>query len=121
MDMKSNNIGKLGEVKAVEYLKSHNYSILKTNYHSRYGEIDIIAEKNNIICFIEVKTRKKNAYITPSEFVNHSKQNKIMMTANSYIISNFSEKFSYRFDIIEVFHYNSYIFEINHLKGAFEL
>lgn len=119
--MKSSDIGRLGEDKAVEYLQRRGYIILQRNYHSRYGEIDIIAEKNNIICFIEVKTRKKNSYITPLEAVNYSKQNKIMMTANAYIINNFSEKNSYRFDIIEVFHYNSYIFEINHLKGAFEL
>lgn len=116
-----NNSGAWGELKAVEYLKNKGYSILKTNFHSKFGEIDIIAVKNNIICFIEVKTRKKIDYGLPSEAVNYSKQLKIIKTAEYYLSYNYSENFSYRFDVIEVFHYNSYIFSINHLEGAFEL
>ena len=55
------NMGLWGENKAVEFLKAKNYTILARNYHSRFGEIDIIARKQNTIIFVEVKksNRKK--------------------------------------------------------------
>lgn len=118
--MTKNNIGIRGEDEAVKYLQTRGYTILNRNFHSKFGEIDIIAKINNIICFVEVKTRKNNRYGRPAEFVNYSKQQKIIKTAECYLCDNFSENIMYRFDIIEVFYYNSYIFSFNHLKGAFE-
>jgi len=56
------NMGLWGENKAVEFLKAKNYTILARNYHSRFGEIDIIARKQNTIIFVEVKTRKNTAF-----------------------------------------------------------
>ena len=124
----SNKIGSWGEDKAVEYLINKGFCILKRNFYSRLGEIDIIAKKDNLICFIEVKTRKKGgyknneiSYILPAEAVDYSKQQRLIRTAEYYLYCNFSEEFSYRFDIIEVFYYDSYIFSINHLEGAFEV
>ncbi len=114
-------IGLWGEDKAVEYLKNQGYRILSRNFHSKFGEIDIIAIKNKIICFIEVKTRKKIFYGLPSQAVNYSKQKKLILTAEYFLTRNYSQNFAYRFDVIEVFYYNSYIFSINHIKGAFEL
>lgn len=118
------NRGQWGETKAKDYLLTNGYSIVEQNYHSKFGEIDIIAQKDNIVCFVEVKTRKKykhNLYGYPVEAVNYSKQQKLIKTAQDYLSINYSEILSYRFDIIEVVYYNSYIFTINHLKGAFEL
>ena len=115
------NRGLWGENKAVEFLKAKNYTILARNYHSRFGEIDIIASKNNYIIFVEVKTRKNTAFGFPAEFVDYKKQQKIMKTAQLYINDNFNAEFDYRFDIIEVFHYDDNKVNFNHLKGAFEL
>ena len=109
------NMGLWGENKAVEFLKAKNYTILARNYHSRFGEIDIIARKQNTIIFVEVKTRKNTAFGFPAEFVDYQKQQKIMKTAQLYINDD------YRFDIIEVFHYDDNKVNFNHLKGAFEL
>ncbi len=114
-------IGSWGEDKAVEYLKNQGYRILCRNFHSKFGEIDIIAVKNKVICFIEVKTRKKISYGLPSQAVNYGKQKKLILTAEYFLTRNYSQNFAYRFDIIEVFYYNSYIFSINHIEGAFEL
>ena len=119
--MVKNNMGVRGEDAAVEYLKDKGYTVLNRNFHSRFGEIDIIAKIKNIICFVEVKTRKNNCYGRPAEAVNYSKRQKIIQTAEQYLSCNFSENFMYRFDIIEVFYYDSYIFSFNHLKGAFEV
>lgn len=115
------NMGLWGENKAVEFLKAKNYTILVRNYHSRFGEIDIIARKQNTIIFVEVKTRKNTAFGFPAEFVDYKKQQKIMKTAQLYINDNFNAEFDYRFDIIEVFHYDDNKVNFNHLKGAFEL
>lgn len=115
------NRGLWGENKAVEFLKAKNYTILVRNYHSRFGEIDIIARKQNTIIFVEVKTRKNTAFGFPAEFVDYKKQQKIMKTAQLYINDNFNAEFDYRFDIIEVFHYDDNKVNFNHLKGAFEL
>lgn len=118
------NRGLWGENKAVEFLKAKNYTILARlarNYHSRFGEIDIIARKQNTIIFVEVKTRKNTAFGFPAEFVDYQKQQKIMKTAQLYINDNFNAEFDYRFDIIEVFHYDDNKVNFNHLKGAFEL
>ena len=49
--------GEKGEILARQYLKKNNYKILQTNYKNKIGEIDIIAEKNGKICFVEVKER----------------------------------------------------------------
>lgn len=115
------NMGLWGENKAVEFLKVKNYTILARNYHSRFGEIDIIARKQNTIIFVEVKTRKNTAFGFPAEFVDYQKQQKIMKPAQLYINDNFNAEFDYRFDIIEVFHYDDNKVNFNHLKGAFEL
>lgn len=115
-------MGAWGEEKAREFLAKEEYTILAQNYHSRFGEIDIIARKDNIVCFIEVKTRKYNSLYAPVEAVSFAKQEKLILTAQIYLAEqNFVEDLAYRFDIMEVVYYNSYIFEINHLKGAFEL
>ena len=115
------NMGLWGENKAVEFLKEKIITLLARNYHSRFGEIDIIARKQNTIIFVEVKTRKNTAFGFPAEFVDYQKQQKIMKTAQLYINDNFNAEFDYRFDIIEVFHYDDNKLNFNHLKGAFEL
>ncbi len=114
-------MGAWGEDRAAEYLLHEGYAILERNFHSRFGEIDIIAEKNNTICFVEVKTRKKSSYVMPGEAVTVSKQRKIILTAEFYLSRYNSENIACRFDVIEVFYYISRNFYINHLKGAFEL
>ena len=80
------NMGLWGENKAVEFLKAKNYTILARNYHSRFGEIDIIARKQNTIIFVEVKTRKNTAFGFPAEFVDYQKQQKIMNKVMVYMM-----------------------------------
>lgn len=98
---KSLKRGKIGENYVCEYLKNKGYQIIYTNYHSRYGEIDIICENNKYIVFVEVKTRKNFLFSRAIEAVNKSKRLKIIKTAFVYL----SETNTYRqprFDIAEV-------------------
>ncbi len=93
-------IGKEGETKAIDFLKNNGYQILETNYKTKFGEIDIIAEENNEIVFIEVKTRTNNSFGVPQLAVNSRKQNKLTKTALHYIkIKNIYNK-NFRFDVV---------------------
>ncbi len=94
-------VGKKGESYVCEYLKQNGWSITQTNYHSRYGEIDIIAEDKNYIAFVEVKARNNFKFSHAPEIVNKSKRIKIIKTAYVYISEKNLSK-QPRFDIAEV-------------------
>lgn len=92
----SKEIGNEAEKKAVEYLKSLGYSILETNFHSRFGEIDIIAKKENNLHFIEVKYSKKS---DPFERITPTKLTKIIKTIEFYMYRT-NINFDYQIDAI---------------------
>lgn len=118
--MTTKEIGNFGEEKASEYLEKQGISVLKRNYYSRVGEIDIIAKDGSTIVFVEVKTRLSKVYGTPAEFVDFRKQEKIIQTA-LYYLGN--DDIDMRFDVIEVMYKNvqdkMVVTEINHIKSAF--
>ena len=101
--MKSNRaeIGAFGEDFTVKYLKKQGYKILERNFHSRFGEIDIIASKKDVIAFVEVKTRGENAIYSPREAVDFYKQQKCVKTAQMYLVQN-SVELQPRFDVSEI-------------------
>ncbi len=90
-----------GEDLAAEYLRKKGFIITERNYHSRFGEIDIIAENEEYILFVEVKTREAGSMVSPAEAVDPKKQEKIMMTANTYLSRSFSE-LQPRFDVAQI-------------------
>ena len=106
--------GDEGEIIAQKYLKKKKYRILETNFHSKIGEIDIIAQKCEQIVFIEVKTRESLAFGQPSEAVDKHKQWKIHQVAEAYLIKNRLIDYPCRFDVIEILDG-----EINHIENAF--
>ncbi len=118
-------LGKKGEDFAAYHLEQIGYTIIERNYHSRYGEIDIIAQKGEILAFVEVKTRKSDEKYTPSEAVTYTKQKKINLTALTYIAKIENENNCYnelqpRFDIVEVLSNQGRIYKVNHIENAFE-
>ena len=68
-----NELGKLGEELAIDYLKKDGYSILNTNWTFQKAEIDIIAQKENILAIVEVKTRSSLEFGLPQDFVTPKK------------------------------------------------
>ncbi len=112
--------GKFGEDKAAEYLENNGYSIIKRNFSCRFGEIDIIAENAGYLVFAEVKLRKNDRYGEAKEFVNYSKQQKIIKTASLFLTKYETEK-QPRFDVIEIYapHGESSSVRINHIEDAF--
>ena len=105
--MTQNGLGNLGEDYACEVLESLGYELLERNFRSRFGEIDIIAQKEQYLCFVEVKTRGEHAMGRPAAAVTRSKQEKILKTSQYYITLHRQEiqrqDLQPRFDCMEVF------------------
>ena len=113
------NIGEVGENLARNYLVSNGYCILEINYTVPFGEIDIIAEINRCICFIEVKCRKSRKYGLPEEAVTSHKKKKIIKVAQFYINKKKIKNKLFRFDVISVQFEQSLLKEIKHITNAF--
>lgn len=94
--------GDAGEEQAANYLKEKGYKILARNYACKTGEVDIIAQKNKAIIFVEVKLRASNAFGGGVAAVTKSKQNKIATAAINYIKDRKPEFDSLMFDIIAI-------------------
>ena len=112
-----NELGKLGEELAVEFLQKEGYEILETNWVFQKAELDIIARKGDILAAVEVKTRSSVEFGLPQEFVKPKKIQLLAKAINEYVISNDFDV-NVRFDVISI-HKNGKSFEIEHLIDAF--
>lgn len=101
MSSSTNEIGKSGESRACTHMKELGFKILETNWRHRHDEIDIIAENEGFVVFVEVKTRKNNSFGRPEEFVDRKKQMFMIRAANEYMIRKNLDKEA-RFDIIAI-------------------
>jgi putative endonuclease len=83
------SIGKTGEIQAEEFLLKNDYKIIKKNFRNRFGEIDIIAERNNSLFFIEVKKRNQfSEEFHPLKSMNQKKQKRMIQSAERFIVEN---------------------------------
>lgn len=94
--------GKRGEALAAEHLRRKGYEIIGHGYRSRFGEIDLIARKKDVVAFVEVKLRKDQGFMNAYEAVTPAKQERIKRTALQWIGENPGD-WQFRFDIIEVY------------------
>ncbi len=117
--MRSDLLGALGEHYAAKYLRYNNYKIKAANFKTYTGEIDLVALKNDVLCFIEVKTRQIGGLTSPSDAVNVHKQENIKSAASVYINRCAPDFEKIRFDIIEVFVEGKELKNINHIDNAF--
>ena len=112
--------GLRGEQLACRYLRRNKYGILATNYATKLGETDIVAQSpDGTICFVEVKTRSPGQLIPPSEAVDYRKSENLKTNAAAFLRQTKNETSKFRFDIIEVILYDLYTADINHIKNAF--
>ena len=112
--------GAWGEQVARVYLEHHGYVILETNFRTRLGEIDIIAQDGKYTVFAEVKTRKNDRFAAAREHVTPAKQARILAAAEEWLQSH-PEAPQPRFDVIEVYGEQGVPLppRINHLTDAF--
>ena len=118
------NIGNIAEEKTAVYLRKKGFYIAKRNFHSRYGEIDIIAENESLVLFVEVKARSEDALVSPADAVDRFKQERIIKTAMDYISKSHCD-LQPRFDVAEVTVFvkedGNYGYKLNYLSNAFNL
>ncbi|MBO7120332.1 MAG: YraN family protein [Bacteroidaceae bacterium] len=114
-----NDLGHRGEDLAAEYLQEQGYCILERNWTNRgRKELDIVATKDDVVVFVEVKTRKVGSATTPISAVNASKQHRVVLAADSYLKAHHID-FRCRFDVIGII-YNEYGSRIEHYEDAFK-
>ena len=112
--------GKKGEDMVAAFLRKSGYTIIKRNYISRFGEIDIIAGKDDLLLFVEVKTRRVNSFISPKEAVDSHKIRRMMLTAEDYLSKTQSaDGLQPRFDVAEVSVKEDGTYHLNYIKNAF--
>ena len=110
-------LGFSGEQAVADFLKNKNFTILTQNYSTKLGEVDLIAEKDELVVFVEVKTRKR-AYFPISNVVTFKKQQKIIKAAKFFILKNNIIDKACRFDVATVILGNDE-FNIEYIENAF--
>ena len=114
-------LGKLGEDCAAKFLEAEGYTIVERNFRIRSAEIDIIARRDNLIIFVEVKARSNIRHGLPVEAVTLRKQKKIIEAATVFLQDeNFSDC-ACRFDVVEVYMRGECVEEIHQIENAFEV
>ena len=102
MTMRRQELGILGENLAVEELTRRGYAILDRRYRTRYGEIDIVAEDQGTIVFVEVKAREDMTFGTAAEAVTRNKQRKVASRAVEYLSREHVTDRPCRFDVVAI-------------------
>ena len=102
MSLYQKNLGKIGEDLALDFLKSHSFFIREKNYRSKFGEIDIIAEKKHCLYFVEVKTRSNLNHGEPYEAVNKRKIYHIKKASQYYLLKNKFEGYKLKVAVFSI-------------------
>ena len=110
-------LGDKGEGIAADYLQKEGYEVLARNYRYSRNEVDIIASKNDLLVFVEVKTRTSTYFGYPEESVTDRKAELIMEAADNYIFDN-DWQGDIRFDIIAI-EFQSNQYQVHHFRDAF--
>lgn len=113
-----NELGTKGEQLASDYLKEKDYRVLDLNWRNKHHEIDIVAQKKDVLVIAEVKTRTGRHFGEPEEFVLKQKQKNLIRAANAYLFKN-NLDLEVRFDIISIVVEKEDKFVINHIEDAF--
>jgi putative endonuclease len=95
-------LGALGEDAAAELLRKGGYRIVARNHRCPRGEIDLIAEKGELLVFVEVRTRATAAFGGPEETVNPRKQRRVIAAARDFLAQRRGPAKAARFDVIAV-------------------
>ena len=110
-------LGKRGEQVACDFLETKGFKILSRNYRFKKAEIDIIAQIDESLVVVEVKTRSSIFFGNPQDFINKKKIKLLVQAINKYVYEN-NIDLEIRFDIVAVvFEKNN--FSIEHIKNAF--
>ena len=116
------NIGKTGgtgERLTAEFLRKNGFSVIKRNYHCRYGEIDIIAADSDYIVFVEVKTRRPGGLSDGFDAITERKKGLIIRAASEYCLRN-PNMLQPRFDVARVIFDGTAVRSVDYIKNAYD-
>jgi len=116
---KNKKLGATGEDLAAAHLRSQGFLILDRNFRCKIGELDIVARKNNVIVFAEVKTRRSEQRGGPEAAVTYRKQQRIVKLAHVYLKQKHLYHLQPRFDVIAILWRENGKPEIKHIPAAF--
>lgn len=124
MPKRNRKFGDWGERLAEDFLRRHGYEILDKNYQKRCGEIDLICQKDDILHFVEVKTRtiaSTQVFGPPEEAVTRAKQRKIIQTAFTFLAEkDYERNKNWQIDVISIIYYKTdRKASINFIQNAF--
>lgn len=117
--MTAKELGEFGEKVAAFYLEKKGYKILKRNFRVKGGEIDIIAEKDGIIAFVEVKTRTPDFIESGFDAVTLRKKRLIIRASQIYSVK-FPHELQPRFDVVQIIADGRKIVGFNYIENAFD-
>ncbi|MCQ2384222.1 MAG: YraN family protein [Paludibacteraceae bacterium] len=112
-----NELGRKGELIAKDYLEDKGYFIRDCNWKSGHYELDIVAEHQNTLVIVEVKTRSNDIFASPFDAINDRKIRRIVMAASSYVFQHCLDM-DVRFDVISVIP-EGLSYKIEHIEDAF--
>jgi putative endonuclease len=118
----SARLGRKGEREAGKHLRRQGYAILERNYRIRQGEIDLIAFRDGVLAFVEVRSQTQPAMIDPLRTITRRKQRRVIKAAQTYTALNdlSSKDVRLRFDVVTVlFDEGGRVQDVNHIEGAF--
>lgn len=114
-------LARIGEEHAARYLRSRGYRIVERNYRGAGAEVDIVAEHQGALVFVEVKARSTTEFAEPHQSVTFWKQRQIARAAATYVASRERRERMTRFDVVEVFlTAEGRVEKVNVIEGAFE-
>lgn len=121
MSAGSRALGVDGERLAARYLQDAGYSILARNYRLGHREIDLIVARDDLVAFVEVKTRAGESFGHPLHAITALKRREIERVARSWLSRHGKPSYTYRFDAVAVMARRGKDPEVDHVPGAWRL
>jgi putative endonuclease len=100
--MSSESVARWGEAQARRFLERNGWITLETNWHCRYGEIDLIARDGAALVFVEVKSRRRRSFGLPEEAITPTKRRRLLRSAWTYIEQHSLEGVDWRVDVVAI-------------------
>ncbi|MFP4034149.1 MAG: YraN family protein [Desulfovermiculus sp.] len=112
--------GRSGEEMARAFLVGQGYEVISVNWRCRYGELDLVCRNQQIVVFVEVKTRNTSTLETPAEALTHRKQSKLIKSASLFLSQHKMWHLQSRFDLVSVF-FQTHHCQVDHVPNAFSV
>ncbi len=112
-------LGRWGEDQAALYLQARGYAIQARNVRTAHGELDLVASKDGVLVFVEVKTRRSHAFANPEDSVTPRKQANLLSVAETYLDQHPDSPDTWQFDVIAVEGHPGGPVQIDHFENVF--